>query len=136
MVYVNNLGIIKIAAQTKIQNPLNNTDGDWERNTETKATFLGETDETKLHCSWTSQIFLIPCHHDLLHKQDDCFYPNRNIIPICKSTPEHLPVLSPVARKRKLSIPLPPDSVSAAVAQLYCKFSQTPTRAFKFLKTQ
>lgn len=53
--------------------------------------------------------FLIPCHNDLLHKQDGCFYPNRNIIPILKSTPEHLSLLSPVARKPKLTSPLPPD---------------------------
>lgn len=59
------------------------------RGTETKVTFLGETDEAKSHCSQTTQIFLTPCHNDLLHKQDGCFYPNRNIIPIHKSIPEH-----------------------------------------------
>lgn len=81
------------------------------RGTETKisVTFLVETDEAKSNCSQTTQIFLTPCHNDLLHKQDDCFYPNRNIIPIHKSTPKHLSLLSPVARKPKLTTPLPPD---------------------------
>lgn len=67
-------------------------------------------------------------------KQDDCFYPNRNIIPILKSTPKHLPLLTPVARKPKLTTPLPPDPVPAAVAQLYCKFSQHPLLHSNFTK--
>lgn len=54
-------------------------------------------------------MYLIPCHHDLLCKQDSCFSSNRNTITIHKSIPEHLPLLSPVARRPKLITPLPSD---------------------------
>lgn len=131
-VYVNRSGYYKDCSTNKNTKSTEQYRWGLGRNTETKATFLRETDEAKSHCSQTTQIFLIPCHDDLLHKQDGWFSPNRNIIPVHKSTPEHLPLLSLVARKPKLATPLPSDSVSAAAARLYCKLLQPPTRAFKF----
>lgn len=77
---------------------------------ENKATFLGERDEGKSHCSQPTQLHLIPCHDDLLCKQDSCFSSNRNTITSHKSTSEHLSWLSLVARTAKLTTSLPSDT--------------------------